>query len=137
MTSGVPTALSGNTYHSIDGQPCVESTKFAFTHNPPLKQKYSFAGFIGTAKGQAGCGIDLVFANPAGKAQFNLLALAAQHKSGDLGFTYDFWEGDPGIGNHWLVTNCFLGNYKLTNDPETGDAERTCSILGAPPRLIS
>lgn len=137
MASGLPTALVGKIYHAIDGQPCVEATRLDITHNPPRKQKYGFAGYIGTSKGQAGTEINITFAAPSQKAQFNLLALAASQKSGDLGFTYDFWEGDVGVGNHWLVTNCFAGNYRLTTDPESGDSDRTISISGAPPRLIS
>lgn len=137
MASGIPTALVGKIVHSLDGQPCVEATRLDIAFNPPLKRRFGFAGYIGTQKGQAGTDVNITFASPSQKAQFNLLALAAQQKSGDLGFTYDFWEGDVGTGNHWLVTNCFAGGYRLNNDPESGDSERTISISGAPPRLIS
>ena len=65
-----------------------------------------------------------------------LIALAAQQKAGDLGFFYDFWEGGVGTSSHWLVTNCFLGEFGMSNDPESGDTERTCTIMGAPPKLI-
>lgn len=135
--SGIPTALVGQIQHAIDGQPCVEAVRFGFSFGPPLKQRYGPLGYIGTQKGQSGSRIQLTFAAPSGKAQFNLLALAAQQKAGDTGFFYDFWEGDVGVSNHWLVTNCFLGEFGMNNDPESGDTDRSCTIMGAPPRLIS
>lgn len=135
--SGIPTALVGQIYHAIDGQPAAEATRLDIAFNPPLKRRFGMQGYIGTQKGQAGTDINLTFASPTNKAQFNLLALAAQQKSGDLGFNYDWWEGGIGTGNHWLVTNCFAGNYRLTNDPESGDSDRTISISGGPPRLIA
>jgi len=133
---GIPTALAGQLYHSIDGVPAVTATNFQFTFSPPLSQKYGFAGYIGTAVGQSGSQIRLTFATTAERDQFQLLAKTASQNSGGLGFNYDFWEGTIGIGNHWLVTNCFLGEYSLNNDPAGGSSDRGVSIMGAPPQQI-
>lgn len=137
MISGIPTALTGQIYHAIDGQPCVEAVDFDLTYDPPMNSDFGFAGKIGTAKGQADCEVMITFAGVSGKAQFNLLALAAERKPGSLGFTYDFWEGDVGISNHWLMTNCQLSGFKLKNDPKQGITRRSCKIIGSVPKLIS
>lgn len=135
--AGLPTALAGKIVHAINGQPCVEATRQSVTYNVPLSQKFGFAGQIGTAKGQAGTAVRITWAGVAGKQQFDLLALTAQNLSGDLGFDYDFWDGEEGISNHWLIPNCFLGEYQQDNDPTAGTVEKQSSIMGGPPKKIS
>lgn len=127
--SGLPTALLGRVVHSIDFQPCVEAYRFEFSYAPPLNFRAGFAGTIGIAVGQAPYGVRLTFAVPAAKAQFDFFARMAQQQSGGLGFTYDWWEGDPGISTHWMLTGCFLGDFTLTNDPQQGTSEKAISIM--------
>jgi len=134
--SALPTALNGQIAHEINGEPCVEATRWSISHAPPLTQKFGFAGYIGSSKGQAGFSADLTFASTAAKSQFNLLAMAAENASGNLGFNYTFWDGDRGISRQWLITNCRLGEYRQDNDPERGDGSKSVKIVGAPPRLI-
>jgi hypothetical protein len=136
MATGVPTALAGKIVHAIEGQPCIEATRFEMSFGPPLAQRFGFAGLIGTTKGQAGTEVKLTFAGVAGKQQFNLIALAAENASGSLGFDYDFWDGELGISNHWLVPNCFLGGYNMTNDPQQGAVDKSCTIMGGVPVQI-
>lgn len=131
--AGIPSALAGQIVHAINGQPCIEATRFGVSLPKPLKQRYGFAGLIGTSEGQAGIQIRLTFASPAAKSQFNLIAMAALRAGGREGFYYDFWEGEVGISNHWLVTNCFVGSFDMTNDPEAGDTEKTVTMIGAYP----
>jgi len=127
--SGLPAALLGQVTHSIDFQPAVEAYRFEFSYQPPLNFRAGFAGTIGISVGQAPYNVRLTFAVPAAKAQFDLLARMAQQSSGGLGFTYDWWEGLPGISNHWMLTGCFLGDFTLTNDPQQGVSEKTISIM--------
>lgn len=133
MATGVPTALAGKIVHAISGQPCIEATRFNMTFGPPLAQRFGFAGLIGTAKGQAGTQVRLTFAGVAGKQQFNLIAMAEENASGGLGFDYDFWDGEFGISNHWLVPNCFMGDYSMDNDPQQGTVDKSVMIMGGTP----
>lgn len=135
--SALPTALEGQIYHELDGSPAVEATKFSVSHAPPLGQKFGFAGYIGTFKGQAGTMIDLTFATTADKSQFNLLAMAASRTAGSTGFNYTWWEGGRGISRCWLATNCFLGEFHQESDPASGDGSKTVKIMAAPPRQIA
>lgn len=144
--SGVPTALNGQIYHSIDSEPCVEATQFNLSHDPPLNFRAGFAGHIGTSKGQAPTMIELTFATTADKSQFNLLAMAAEQKSAaraarnggkDLGFPYTFWEGDVGISRQWLVPNCKAGGFRQSNDPMAGTGDRQIRLMGGVPVQIS
>ncbi len=133
--AGLPTALLGRVVHSIDFQPCVEAYRFEFSYAPPLNFKAGFAGTIGISVGQAPYGVRLTFAVPAAKAQFDFLARMAQQQSGGTpqsggtGFTYDWWEGEPGISTHWMLTGCFLGEFSLSNDPVQGNSEKSISIM--------
>lgn len=129
--SGLPTALLGAVVHSIDFQPAVEAYRFEFTYQPPLNFRAGFAGPIGISVGQAPYAVRLTFAVPAAKAQFDLLARMVSQQSGNLGFTYDWWEGLPGLSNHWMLTNCFLGDFTITNDPQAGTSEKTTSIMAS------
>jgi hypothetical protein len=128
--SGLPSALLGQVVHSIDFQPAVEAYRFEFSFQEPLSFRAGFAGPIGISVGQAPYMVRLTFAVPAAKAQFDFLARMAQQQSGGLGFTYDWWEGLPGLGTHWMITGCFLGDFTLTNDPQAGTSEKTISIMG-------
>lgn len=143
--SGIPTALNGQIFHYLDGQPAVEATNFSLSYNPPLNPKFGFLGHIGTSKGQAATTIDLTFACVADRSQFNLIAMAAERKNEaraarnggkDLGFDYTFWEGDPGISRKWLIPNCKLGNFSQNNDPQAGTGERRVQLQGGEPRKI-
>lgn len=127
--AGLPTALLGRVVHSIDFQPCVEAYRFEFSYAPPLNFKAGFAGTIGISVGQAPYGVRLTFAVPAAKAQFDLLARMAEQQSGGTGFVYDWFEGLPGIGTHWMLTGCFLGEFNLSNDPVQGNSEKSISIM--------
>lgn len=128
--SGLPAALLGQVYHSINFQPAVEAIRFAFSYKPPLNFRAGFAGTIGISRGQAPYEVQLTFASVAAKSQFDFLATMAQQSSGGLGFSYDFWEGDPGISNHWLISGCFLGGFDMSNDPQAGTSEKSISIMG-------
>lgn len=129
--SGMPTALLGQVVHSIDFQPAVEAYRFEFSHQPPLNFRAGFAGAIGISVGQAPYNVRLTFSVPVAKAQFDFLARMAQQQSGGTGFTYDWWEGMPGISNHWMLTGCFLGDFTLSNDPQQGTSEKTISIMAS------
>lgn len=135
--SGMPTALLGQVVHSIDFQPAVEAYRFEFSHQPPLNFRAGFAGAIGISVGLAPYNVRLTFAVPAAKAQFDFLARMAQQRSGGApqsggaGFTYDWWEGLPGISNHWMLTGCFLGDFSLSNDPMQGTSEKMISIMAS------
>jgi hypothetical protein len=74
--------------------------------------------------------VKLTFAVTSARDQFNFLAKMAEQKSGGKGFTYDWWEGEVGIGIHWMITGCFLGNFSLTNNPKSGESTRSISIMG-------
>ena len=130
MNAGLPTALLGRVVHSIDFQPAVEAFRFEFAYQPPLNYRAGFAGPIGISVGQAPYSVRLTFATPVAKAQFDLLGRMALQQSGGLGFTYDWWEGEPGLGTHWMVTGCFLGDFTMVNDPTAGTSEKTISIMG-------
>ena len=127
--SGLPTALLGRVVHSIDFQPAVEATRFEYSHQPPLNFRAGFPGPIGISVGQAAHSVRLGFAVPAAKSQFDFLARIAQQQSGGLGFTYDWWEGLPGIGTHWMLTNCFIGDFTLSNDPAQGTSDKNITIM--------
>ena len=129
--SGLPSALSGRIFHSIDFQPCVEAYRMEITADVPLTTRFGFAGPIGTSVGQGPVQIRLTFAGTAAKSQFNFLARIAQQSSGGLGFSYDFWEGDVGISTHWLITGCFLGSFGFSNDPKAGTTDKTIAIQGS------
>lgn len=128
--AGFPAALLGQVVHSIDFQPAVEAFRFEFTFDPPLNFRAGFAGPIGISVGQAPYGVRLTFASTAAKSQFDFLARMAQQQSGGTGFVYDWWEGSPGISNHWMVTGCFLGGFSIQNDPTQGTSEKSISIMG-------
>ena len=128
--AGLPTALLGAVVHSIDFSPAVMGTQFEFTHNPPLNFQGGFRGSIGISRGQAPYEVKLTFAVPAARDQFNFLARMAEQKSGGTGFAYDWWEGSEGIGIHWLLTGCFIGNFSMTNDPKQGTSTKSISIMG-------
>lgn len=132
--AGIPAALAGQIYHELDSQPAVEATRFSIAYDPPLTPKFGFAGYIGTAKGQAATTIELTFATVAEKSQFNLMAMAAANVAGDTGFTYAFWEGERGISRKWVITNCKLGGFRQENDPTSGDGSKSVRIVGAPPK---
>lgn len=131
-TTGLPGPLSGRVVHSIDYTPAVEAFKFSISHAPPLTFYAGFAGPIGIARGQAAYQVDLQFATPALKSQFVLLELMqSQNEPGYEGFTYDWWEGEVGLGTHWMLTGCFFGQYKQDNDPKQGTNERSVQIMGS------
>jgi hypothetical protein len=128
--AGLPSALLGQVVHSIDFQPAVEAFRFQFSYKPPLNFRAGFSGTIGISVGQAPYEVSLTFASTAAKSQFNFLARMAAQQSGGTGFTYDWWEGDPGISNHWMITGCFLGDFQMSNDPIAGPSDKTISIMG-------
>ena len=131
--SGLPTALNGQIYHDIEFQPAVEATQFSIDHDPPLNYRAGFAGTIGISKGQAPVLVSLTFATPAGKDQFNLLAMVAQGRNTDPtnpGFTYTWWEGDVGISRRWQIHNCQMGSFRQQNDPMAGTGDRSVRIMG-------
>lgn len=134
--SGLPTALVGRIVHSINFQPAVEAFRFEFSYAPPLNFRAGFAGGIGISQGQAAPTVRLTFATPAAKAQFDLLAMMQAQASGSSGFTYDWWEGEPGISTHWMIVNCFLGEFAMSNDPQQGTAEKTVQIMGVTIRKL-
>lgn len=134
--AGLPSALNGRIVHSIDFQPAVECYRMEVSADIPLTTRFGFAGPIGTSVGQGPIQIRLTFAGVAEKSQFNFLARAAQQQSGGLGFSYDFWEGNQGISNHWLVTGCFLGSFGLSNDPQAGTTDKTITIQGTAYRQL-
>lgn len=127
--SGFPSALNGQIVHSIDFQRCVEATRFEAAIDVPLNFQAGFAGSIGISQGIAPILIRLQFAVPAAKAQFNFMA-RLKSQAGGPGFSYDFWEGNEGLGRHWLVRGCFVGNFTLTNDPKQGQSDKPISIMG-------
>lgn len=133
--AGFPTALNGQIVHSLNYQPAVEATRFDAGMDVPLNFKAGFLGAIGIAEGIAPVMIRLGFATPAQKSQFNFLAMMASQR-GTVGFSYDFWEGNPGLGYHWLVIGCKIGNWQLTNDPAQGQTDRSISIMGMSYQLI-
>ena len=53
-----------------------------------------------------------------------------QQQRNTKGFTYDFWEGSEGLSSHWIVRNCKIGSWSMTNDPETGITDKMVSIMG-------
>ncbi len=128
--SGLPSALCGQIVHSIDFQPAVEAVRLDISEDVPLNFRAGFAGPIGISVGQAPFLIRLGFAVVAAKAQFDFLGRMAQQVSGGTGFSYSFWEGNPGISTLWLISGCFIGNFSLTNDPQQGTSEKTISIMG-------
>lgn len=134
--SGLPSALAGKIVHNINFQPCVEATRLEIAFAPPLTPRFGFAGPIGVGKGQAAIVINITFAGVSGKQQFDLLALTASQQSGDLGFSYDFWEGDVGVSNHWLVSNCFMGDFRMSNDPSQGNTDKSIAITGLSAKKI-
>lgn len=129
--AGLPSALNGRIVHSINFQPCVEAYRFNAAHAAPLNFKAGFAGPIGQSVGQAPWVIRLTFAGTEEKQQFNLIALQQQQSSGGLGFSYDFWEGGVGVSNRWLVTNCFMGEFTMDNDPQAGNTDKQVTIQGS------
>ena len=129
--AGLPTALSGRIVHSINFQPAVEAYRFNAGRAAPLNFRAGFAGPIGQSVGQAPWVIRLTFAGTAQKQQFNLIAMQQQQSSGGLGFSYDFWDGDAGVSNRWLVTNCFIGEFTMDNDPQAGNTDKQVTIQGS------
>ena len=130
--TGLPGPLTGRVVHSIDYTPCVEAFKFGIEHAPPLTFYAGFVGLIGIARGQTAYLVNLQFATPAAKSQFVMLEIMAkQNEPGYEGFVYDCWEGEPGLGTHWMLTGCFMGSFKQDNDPKAGTNERSIQIMGA------
>lgn len=137
-TTGQPGPLTGRVVHSINFQQAVEAFKFSIEHAPPLTFYAGFAGPIGIARGQAAFLVNLQFATPAAKSQFVLLEMMqAQNDPGYEGFVYDWWEGEPGLGTHWMLTGCFFGSFKQDNDPKAGTNERSVQIMGAKLKKLS
>ena len=128
--AGLPTALLGAVVHSIDFAEAITCTQFEFGHSPPLNFQAGPRGPIGISRGQAPYEVKLTFAVPSARDQFNFLAKIAEQRSGGKGFTYDWWEGEVGIGIHWMITGCFLGNFSLTNNPQAGTTSKSISIMG-------
>lgn len=137
--AGIPAALNGQIFHEIEFQPAVEAVNWSIEHDPPLNARFGFAGGIGISKGQAPVLVNLTFATVAEKDQFNLLALAAQTRNTDPknpGFTYTWWEGDPGISRRWQIHNCQAGGFRQGNDPAAGTGDRQIRIMGLAPKQI-
>lgn len=129
--AGLPSALNSRIVHSINFQPCVEAYRFNAGHPVPLNYRAGFAGSIGQSAGQAPWVIRLTFAGTEEKQQFNLIAIQQAQLSGTRGFDYDFWEGGVGVSNHWLVTNCFIGDFTMDNDPQAGNTDKQVTIQGS------
>lgn len=129
--SGLPSALLGQVVHNIEYQPAVECYRFAFSHDPPLNFRAGFAGSIGISVGQAAHMVRLTFAATAERSQFDFLARIAIQRSGGRGFTYDWWEGLPGLSNHWMITGCFIGSFSMSNDPAQGVSDKEITIMGS------
>ncbi len=129
MAAALPTSLEGQIVHSINYVPAVTATRFEVASDVPLKARFGPKGGIGIAEGQAPVLFRLTFAGTAEKDQFELLARQQQQRN-TKGFTYDFWEGSEGLSSHWIVRNCKIGSWSMTNDPETGITDKMVSIMG-------
>jgi hypothetical protein len=73
-------------------------------------------------------GVTLTFAGTAEKDQFELLAKQQGQRNG-AGFSWDFWEGVPGLSSHWVCRGCKIGRWTMTNDPATGITDKTISFI--------
>lgn len=119
----LPSALASICRCWINGVEVVEATDIDIQNPRPLGQKFGAAGLIGTYKGQAGPRINLTFAQPSGRAQFEQFALAQEDP--ENGFTFVFTKGS----SRWLASFCFRGDSSLRNTYESGDMSVTMSIV--------
>ena len=128
MAQGLPTSLAGQIVHSIDFVPAVTAVRMEVSSDIPLQARFGFAGGIGVAEGQAPFMVTLTFAGTAEKDQFELLAKQQAQRNGS-GFSWDFWEGNPGLSSHWVCRGCKIGRWTMANDPATGITDKTVSFI--------
>lgn len=126
-----PSALASIIRCWINGVEVVEATDIDIQKPRPLGQKFGAAGLIGTYKGQAGGRVQLTFAQPSQKAQFEQFALAAEDP--ENGFTFVFTKG----GTRWLMSFCFAGDAGMRGNYESGDTSVTLSIIGTQPKQVA
>ena len=128
MAQGLPTSLAGQIVHSIDFVPAVTAVRMEVSSDIPLQARFGFAGGTGVTEGQAPFMVTLTFAGTAEKDQFELLAKQQSQRNG-AGFSWDFWEGVPGLSSHWVCRGCKIGRWTMTNDPATGITDKTISFI--------
>jgi len=124
-------ALQNRIRQWINGVEVVEATDVDIQAPKPVGAKFGAAGLIGVFKGQAMCRIQLTFAQPAQKAQFEAFALTQDDP--DSGFVYVFTKGL----SRFQVNPCVSGDAGMRGNFESGDTSVTLTLMGAPARQIS
>lgn len=120
MSSAVLAKIS----HKIEGVSIVEANKITIKENRPITQKKTTAGMVVTGQGVSDTEIDLEFAQPDDRAQFETFANVI---GGKQGFLYEFVMG----AETFQVPNCFVSNSSASYDPGSGDLSRSVTIKGA------
>ena len=108
--AGLPTALLGAVVHNIEFAPAVMGTQFEFPTTP--SQLSGGPGSIGDPRGSSARTRSASPCSPRRSGPVQLL--------GPDGRTEVRWDrvclrlvgGEVGIGIHWLLTGCFIGNFR-------------------------
>ena len=119
----MPSAVLARISHKIEGVSIVEATKINIKENRPITQKKTTAGKVVTGQGVSDTEIDLEFAQPDDRAQFEAFVNTL---GGRNGFLYEFVMGQE----TFQVPNCFVSNSSASYDPGTGDLSRSVTIKG-------
>lgn len=111
----------------INGVEAVEATDVQISKPRPVGQKFGARGLIGNFKGQAGGRVNITFAQPDARQQFETFANTLTD------FVYVFSKGNQ----RWMMTNCELGDADYRGNYESGDTSTTLSIIGASPTQVA
>ena len=123
----LPSALHSRVRQWINAVEVVEATDVAQAQPRPGGYKFGAAGPIGSYEGQGACTVDISFAQPEARSQFE------QFVSELKNFTYVWTKGSAKL----MLTNCRLGPASMRNNPDSGETSVTLQIMGIGPKQVN
>ena len=122
-----PGALQSRIRGWINGIEIVEPTEISIRKPKPTGFKFGPAGMIGKFKGQAAGAVQLTFAVPSEKAQFETFVESLDD------FYFVFTKGS----SRFSMSFCSYGDTELRGNYESGDSSVTATIVGTAPQQIA
>ena len=122
-----PGALQSRIRAWINAIELVEITDISVRKPKPTGFKFGPAGMIGKFKGQAAGAVQLTFAQPEAKSQFETFVESLDD------FYFVFTKGSL----KFAMTFCSYGDTEIRNTFESGDTSITATIVGTAPQQIA